>query len=323
MSEGERIPREQATPLVSAMVALLTEHCDWIAPAGSYRREKPEIGDVELVAISKPTLLAHMDELVRNGTIAKKEYVNEKTGKVSYRWGEKWRALTFSHGGVTVKFDLFLCDVDNRGNQYELRTGPGDKNTWMMMAFKRFHAPFSVKDGYIWDGEQKLHIPDEQAYFALLGIPYIEPKDRTIEAYQRLIKWGHKWGDVMQFIPTPKRENNPEKPKNNPYWHEWTEERKTAQPSPNKPKREKSQWNWTKPFLCDDGMVWVHIGYGKWAKKSQDDSQTRAYLESYRLNPRSREARASDLMFYLHELERQEKLTTVVQNCLNILRGVA
>ena len=128
MSEGERISREQVTPLVSAMVALLTEHCDWIAPAGSYRREKPDIGDVEMVAIPKPTLLAHMDELVRNGTIAKMVYFN-KNGKSSYRWGEKWRAFTFTSGGVTVKFDLFLCDMDNRGNQFELRTGPGDKNT--------------------------------------------------------------------------------------------------------------------------------------------------------------------------------------------------
>lgn len=322
MSEGERIARKQATPLVLAMVALLTDHCDWIAPAGSYRREKPEIGDVEIVAIPKPTLLAHMDKLVQMGVIAKKQYVNEKTSKVSYRWGEKWRALTFTDGEVTVKFDLFLCDMDNRGNQFELRTGPGDKNTWMMTMFHRYKAPFTVRDGYIWGGEQKLHIPDEQAYFALLGIPYIEPKDRTIEAYQRLIKWGHKWGDVRQFIPMPKRENNPQKPKNNPYWYEWAESRETGQPSPNKPKRDKPQWDWTKPFLCDDGMVWVHIGYGEWAKKSQDDFQTRAHLELYRRDLRTRELVAYTLSTKLYLMEREAKLTSAVQNCLNILRGV-
>ena len=319
MSEGERIAREIATPVVEAVVALFAPHCDWIAPGGSYRREKPDIGDVEICAIAKPTFLAHMDELVQRGVIAKKEYTNEKTGKTSYRWGDQYRAFVFTHGDTTIKFDLFLCDMDNRGNKFELRTGPADKNEWMMTIFHRYKAPFTVKDGYIWSGVQKLHIPDEQAYFDLLGIPYIEPKDRTIEAYQRLIRWGHKWGDVSRFIP--KKTAN--LPKNNPYWHEWLEERKTGQESAQKPKKAKPQWEWTKPFLCDDGMVWVHVGYGKWGKFPMDSHEAQTQLDYFRRMPRSRESFAHTLSCKLPVWAQTDKLVSVARGAIAILRGVA
>ncbi|HRF96437.1 MAG TPA: hypothetical protein PLZ51_14625, partial [Aggregatilineales bacterium] len=73
-----------------------------------------------------------------------------------------------------------------------MRTGPGDANQWLMGVFHQYRAPFRVESGYIWtkgneSNVQKLHIPNEQAWFGLLGIPFIEPKDRSIETYQRLI----------------------------------------------------------------------------------------------------------------------------------------
>ncbi|HRF96436.1 MAG TPA: hypothetical protein PLZ51_14620, partial [Aggregatilineales bacterium] len=71
MSDGERIARQKATPVVESLVAMLARHCDWISPGGSYRREKADIGDVEVVAIPKSTLLTHMDEMVYAGLIAK------------------------------------------------------------------------------------------------------------------------------------------------------------------------------------------------------------------------------------------------------------
>ena len=328
MSEGQRIARQTATPVVEAMVALLAPHCDWIAPGGSYRREKPDIGDVEVVAIAKPTLLAHMDELVRDGVIAKKEYTNEKTGKKSYRWGEKYRAFVFTHGGATIKFDLFLCDMGNRGYEYELRTGPADKNKHMMITFAKYHAPFRMEGGYIWskgDNVQKLHIPDEQAYFDLLGIPFIEPKDRTLERYQSLIRWGHKWGDVSRFVhaPTP-TPVNADKSENNPYsWDEWLETRNSAAKTPKKGNAPKAQWNWTKPFLCDDGMVWVHTGYGKWGKFPMDSHEAQTQLDYFRRLPRSRESFAHTLSCKLPVWAREEKMIRIAQGAIAILRGVA
>jgi len=319
MSNGERIAREEATPMVGAMVALLTQHCEWITPAGSYRREKADIGDVEVVAIPKPSLLAHMDELVRDGAIAKKEYTNAKTGKVSFRWGEKYRA--FVQGGI--KFDLFLCDMDTRGNQLWLRTGPADANEWMMGAFHKYNAPFTVEGGYIWSKSnvQKLHIANETAWFDLLGIPFIFPAQRTIEAYQSLIKWGHVWGDVNRYRPTPKPVEG-DKPKNNPYqWEEWLETRKSAVKTPKNTTPQKAQWDWAKPFLCDDGLVWVHVGYGKWEKRPQDDCQAKAHLEHYRRLPRSREAMAFTIQIKLQGWERDERMVTAVRNSLAIIRG--
>lgn len=326
MSDGERIARQKATPIVEALVAMFAPHCDWISPGGSYRREKADIGDVEIVAIPKPSLLTYMDELVTSGAIAKKEYINEKTGKVSYRWGEKWRA--FVHNGI--KFDLFLCDMDNRGNTYWLRTGSGEANQWLMGVFHQYKAPFRVESGYIWTKDsganvQKLHIPDEQAWFGLLGIPFIEPKDRSIDTYQRLIRWGHVWGDVNDYLPAPSpKAVDADKSKSNSYaFEEWVESPKNTAQTPKKATPKKTQWEWTAPFLCDDGLVWVHVGYGKWAKRPQDDSQAMAQLAQYRLLPRSRDAMAYTLQIKLQNMALEERLVTAVQKSLAILRGVA
>ena len=322
MSDGERIARQQATPIVEALVAMFAPHCDWISPGGSYRREKADIGDVEIVAIPKPTLLAHMDELVASGVIAKKIYV-DKNGRKSHRWGPKYRAFVFTHDGVSIKFDSFLCDMDSRGHIFELRTGPADKNEWMMSAFHRFNAPFKVQGGYIWSGIQKLHIPDEQAYFDLLGIPFIEPKDRTLDAYQRHIKWGHVWGDVTRFLPASKPVDAENRRKFNPYQDIEGNRAENAKKPPQNAKKGNPKWEWTAPFLCDDGLVWVHVGYGKWEKKPQSDTQALAYLEHYRKLPRSRDAMAFTLNIKLQNWAREERLVTAVRKSLAIIRGVA
>jgi hypothetical protein len=200
----------------------------------------------------------------------------------------------------------------------------------MMGVFHQYRAPFRVESGYIWtkDGGanvQKLHIPDEQVWFELLGIPFIEPKDRSIETYQRLIRWGHVWGDVNDYLPAPSpKPVEADKPKNNPYaWDEWMETRKSAVNAPKKATPKKTEWEWTAPFLCNDGLVWVHVGYGKWEKRPQDDCQAKAHLAHYRMLPRSRDAMAHTLQIKLQNMAMEERLVTAVQKSLAILRGVA
>lgn len=35
-----------------------------------------------------------------------------------------------------------------------------------------------VSDGWVWDGNERLELPEEDSVFALLGIDYINPQDR-------------------------------------------------------------------------------------------------------------------------------------------------
>ncbi len=199
----------QATSILDTIrtfVAMLKPHCAELTVGGSVRREKPDVKDVELIVMPQPTLLAFLDRLVANDTISKALYGGKP------RWGDKYRGMVFAG----VKFEIFTYDADNRGYQHWLRTGPGDANTYIMTTLSYRSAPFGAKDGYWWLGERiekggkhefvpderaKLRISTEHEMFTLLGLPFLEPKDRSLERYKALMtRRGHTFGDAGQFL---------------------------------------------------------------------------------------------------------------------------
>ncbi|HRF96438.1 MAG TPA: hypothetical protein PLZ51_14630, partial [Aggregatilineales bacterium] len=127
------------------------------------------------------------------------------------------------------------------------------------------------------------------------------------------------------YLPTPSSQPvEADKSKKNPYaFEEWVESPKNTVNSPKKATPPKAQWQWTKPFLCDDGLVWVHVGYGKWEKRPQNDSQAMTHLEHYRRLPRSRDAMTHTLQVKLQSMALEERLVTAVQKSLAIIRGAA
>lgn len=187
MSNDIRRPHTEMMQIANEMVELLAPHCEWIEVAGSLRRGKEMVGDVEIVAIPKPSFLDFTDKLLAQGVIGKFMYSND-----SYRWGDRYRGISWQN----TKCEVFLCDEWNRGYIQWLRTGPGDGNTLVVTRIKHRAAPFRVENGYVWNGYDKLYINTEQQWFDLLGIPYMQPQERTEEAYAKLMGAGHKWGAV-------------------------------------------------------------------------------------------------------------------------------
>ena len=146
--------------------------------AGSIRRGNTTVKDAELVVepTSTSDLLARLDYLVINKTIARAVYPDGKT-----RWGSLYRGLDY----LELRIEMFLCDRNNRGYIQWLRTGSADANQYMLVS-KRYHPAIRFADGYVWYGESLLSVPTEEILFRLLGIPYVEPAQRTAGTYQRL-----------------------------------------------------------------------------------------------------------------------------------------
>jgi DNA polymerase/3'-5' exonuclease PolX len=155
--------------------------------AGSVRRRKPEVGDVEHVCIpawgemdtglglfgqkERVNLLNfHMDGLLRAGTIDKHWYGN------GHRWGEKYRGCSwrgFAH-------EVFQADYDNFGAVLLIRTGPADFSERIVSRFKE-GGILRQQDGYLRNVASGEIVPvrDEVAYFKLAGLQYIEPERRV------------------------------------------------------------------------------------------------------------------------------------------------
>lgn len=152
--------------------------------AGSLRRAKPQVGDVEHVVIpvwrevsdglfsqtrTVNLWLKHADKLLAEGRIAQHVYPNG-----THRWGEKYRGISwrgFAH-------EVFLATPDNFGLIYLIRTGPAEYSQRVVTALKANGTP-SV-DGQVraGDGAEPIPTPDEAAVLALARLPYIPPSER-------------------------------------------------------------------------------------------------------------------------------------------------
>lgn len=214
---------EHARRIVGELADLIRDVCDRLEVGGSIRRGRPTVKDAELIAISKhgraSELWDWIENLVRIGTVEKAIYT-DKNGKQSPRWGQKYRGILFQE----IKVEIFLATETNWGFQKALRTGPGDANTYIMsyLIQQRARLRFIDGDGWYspgglwhkpkdkWLAEDKvqLNIPDEDTFFALLGMPYLPPNERTLDRYKQLLIWNraHKWPDYRQFalkVPEP------------------------------------------------------------------------------------------------------------------------
>lgn len=183
------------------MMALLGDAVERIEIAGSLRRNKPDVGDVELVMTPKfaqqqslfgdtgeriDLLAQRCDELLRLAVVEKR--LNKNGAPIA--WGSRYRALLYR--GIPV--DLFIIQPDRQwGPTMLIRTGPGDSNGVLVTAEgvtnHEGHAGIMprdlvLNDGTLWRGGQALNTPEEIDVFRVLGLPYIPPHERTIATYQ-------------------------------------------------------------------------------------------------------------------------------------------
>ena len=186
MSNDTRRPYDEALPIAQSLARLINPHCQLVMIAGSLRRRKETVGDIEIVAIATPALLPFLDGMVLRGEAAKAVYSNGTN-----RWGKTYRGLDYQG----MKCEIFLADADNIGYQYWLRTGPGDANTYVMQFCSWKKSPYRAHDGYWWAGDVKLSIKSENELFDMLGMMYLAPPQRSEDAYRLSLEHpNHAWG---------------------------------------------------------------------------------------------------------------------------------
>lgn len=192
MSNTPKRPLPIVLPIAQKLVDSLRPYCERIEIAGSIRRGRTEVGDIELVAIPK------MERRLLVRTLFGEQHTNVnllheqldillKSEKIyqppdSPAWGEKYRKFTLtSQKGGFFKIDLFMATPDNWGLIYLIRTGSAEFSEWAVtQAHKWGPLPpgYQVAGGQLWFNDQPIPCPEEQTYFDLLGIPFVEPQNR-------------------------------------------------------------------------------------------------------------------------------------------------
>jgi DNA polymerase/3'-5' exonuclease PolX len=161
---------------------------DRLIVAGSLRRRKLEVGDVEVLFIPKfsrrvvdlfyETNVSLADEtlerLLTAGIIQHRPNVNG-----SVIWGEKNKLAIHSASGIPV--DFFTASEENWFNYLVCRTGSAASNTIIAGAaqFKGWKwNPYGP--GFTDDRGQIQRVTSERDVFALAGLVYLEPWERNI-----------------------------------------------------------------------------------------------------------------------------------------------
>ena len=185
---NDRYGLASAKEVADQLVRLLAPHCERIAVAGSIRRKRPQVKDIELLCASKVTSTADLfgravtswyslnkklDALVADGSVLKKR--TNKSGRYSY--GEHNKLLVHVPSGIPV--DVFSSSTNNWGMSLVVRTGSKDFNVRMMARFRelgmRGHAYGGVTDQ---EGNE-IECPDEETVFRLLGWSWMPPERRS------------------------------------------------------------------------------------------------------------------------------------------------
>jgi DNA polymerase/3'-5' exonuclease PolX len=184
-----RIPLREARALADEVVGLLGSVCAAVTVAGSIRRQRPQIGDIELVACptTRPAGLdlfgeatATVDELdeaarelLRRGVFGTRP---DKNGRPAV--GPKFKCLSYKGFGL----DLFSTTPTQRGLILLIRTGPASwSHSFVTPRLQGGWLPagMRVRDGWLLDGGAQVPTRTEEDVFRHVGLPYLEPERRT------------------------------------------------------------------------------------------------------------------------------------------------
>jgi len=150
-----------AQKLAEQIIEQIRPHCERIEVAGSIRRKKSEVRDIDIVLIPKPLLWHRITATLQRNMDAK-----------AVKRGDIIAQLTVKD----VNADLYSATEQTWGALLLIRTGSAERNInlskrALSMGMKLTHSGL-VKSG-------KVIASTEKEIFEALGLSYIEPEERN------------------------------------------------------------------------------------------------------------------------------------------------
>ena len=175
-STEKQISYEEATPIVGKYLELFRPKCERIEPAGSYRRERKFINDIELVCI--PSTIQIEDGLFGFKEERSPEFIKlvDSFVRVKGNGVGKYTQIILPEG---IHLDLFMTTKDQWGVIFMIRTGSAAFSQRMVTECKA--AGYFVEDGFLWRKRDSVMIPvpEEEDFFNITKLPYIKPYARV------------------------------------------------------------------------------------------------------------------------------------------------
>lgn len=186
----------QARHIAECLIARMRPCCDRIEIAGSIRRGKPQVKDIEIVAIPKRlqaidesdlfgesmTTINLLHQWATTELPSSLQWIKTGTHEI-VPWfvqadGKYWRGYIPQHD---IKVDIFLTEPDRWGATYLVRTGSAEFNAALLQFAKGKSYRFD-DGGFCHEAANgkltPLPVPEEADIFRRLGLDFIPPTDR-------------------------------------------------------------------------------------------------------------------------------------------------
>lgn len=156
---------------------------------GSCRRERPDVGDIEIIAPAAPkardTLAGRIAATMDGEGIFAGAEAGPKIGRVvqGLKPGFLACSLVVRPYDTEIPVQVYRYTPENYGWVMLMRTGPGEFGKWFLSAWKKRHGipaalPASAA-GHLVDASGKIvPVADEAAAFALCGVAWVAPERR-------------------------------------------------------------------------------------------------------------------------------------------------
>lgn len=161
MKQG-KIELERAEKVAAAVIKQLSPHCQCIEVAGSIRRHKAWVNDIDLVLIPNDLWDIHT-ELVKLGD-----------GQLKMAGKKIMRVMV---GDIQV--DVYIADGETWATLLLIRTGSAQNNIRLCsLAKKRGWHLAASGDGLFDENGQRIAGDSEESIYQALGLLYQEPGER-------------------------------------------------------------------------------------------------------------------------------------------------
>jgi DNA polymerase/3'-5' exonuclease PolX len=187
---SQRFPLDEARAKALEIAQVLGPHCERIEVAGSIRRGKPWVKDIDLVVIpkmtSKDALFGSTSELAETDFYAalSRQFVQTNSEGQRMIRGNVWL------GAKLISIDVYIATPESWATLMLIRTGSAEHNIWMCARARacggRLHADGTGLEvpGQYDPVLQKtvnsrvIRAKNEEEIFKALGIPPASPNER-------------------------------------------------------------------------------------------------------------------------------------------------
>lgn len=173
-----RVKAETALQVAEALKAQLKFYCHRIEIAGSLRRQRPDVGDIELLVVPRCQGDVDLLDKVVKDMLHEDILKYRRNKKGSRVYGPKNKLLIHVESGIAV--DIFSTTEECWPVALAIRTGPKESNIAIATAAQRkgwrlraYGDGFDTPNGPI-------RCQSEREVFELVGLPYRPPEERDV-----------------------------------------------------------------------------------------------------------------------------------------------